>query len=270
MAMGLLGALIASVVVGLAPAPVVLGAGSAPPSSVDDVTVLALGDSWPAGAHCGGCRTFVGRYADGLEASGLEVTFVDMTQATIPGTSDGQTSQSLLTDLTSAPDVREAVGEADVIVIHTGINELAGDLGTQLFDGYGDPAACGLDGIDCVRRLGVEWRTNFDAMLSEIETLRSGQPTSIRLVTAENILTSDPGLVADFGAEFGPTVGRLVTSELAYAMCGVAQEHGAICVDVRRILNGPTLDGVSAGENAEESHQAVADALLATGLEELE
>jgi hypothetical protein len=38
------------------------------PTSSHPLTVVALGDSWREGARCGGCRTYAGLYADGLEA----------------------------------------------------------------------------------------------------------------------------------------------------------------------------------------------------------
>ena len=58
-------------------------------------------------------------------------------------------------------------------------------------------------------------------------------------------------------------------TELRDATCAAAEEHDAICVDVGPILNGATLDR-PVDENSRASMQAVADALLATGLPELE
>ena len=52
------------------------------------------------------------------------------------------------------------------------------------------------------------------------------------------------------------------------AVCATARAHEAKCVDVRRVLNGPTLDQ-AVDENSDASMQAVADALLATGIDEL-
>ena len=58
-------------------------------------------------------------------------------------------------------------------------------------------------------------------------------------------------------------------SALTDAVCRNAKEHDAICVDVRPILNGATLDQ-KVDENTAASMQAVADALLAAGLPEFE
>ncbi len=52
-------------------------------------------------------------------------------------------------------------------------------------------------------------------------------------------------------------------------MCGAAAAHGAARVDVRPIINGPTMDKPG-DEEADSTMQATADALVATGLPELE
>ena len=221
------------------------------PATEEDLTVVALGDSWPAGGHCAGCRTFMGRYADDLQTvTGTSVNFVDLTHSVVPGTGRGVTSESMLADLQETADVREKVEAADVIVIHAGLNDLQyNGLLEEL-----EAGTCGADGADCIRRQGQDWRQSFDAILVEIEQLRQGRPTAVRLVTAQNV--------------FGHTSGKPITDELANAMCDAAAQHAVLCIDARPILNGPTLDR-PVDENAPESHQALADALVASGLDEL-
>jgi hypothetical protein len=238
---------------------------SSSPVGESGVTYVALGDSWPNGAHCGFCRTFAGLYADGLEeTTGRGIEFIDLTEATIPGTQQGQTANSLLSDLRSSEEVREAVSGADIVMVSTGLNELdQGALNEYLAGRCG-----GADEADCFREVGVGWHEAFDAILTEIEALRAGRATAIRLVSAENIFISDPELVDLLGEDFGPTTGALITKLLNDAMCDAATNHGAVCIDVRPILNGATLDQPM-DENSAASHQAVADALVASGLEEL-
>jgi hypothetical protein len=119
-----------------------------------------------------------------------------------------------------------------------------------------------------VKRLGEFHLRNFDAILNEIDRLQGDRPTAIRLVTAANFFLSDPsatkGLPPD-AMEFGAKWFEALNT----AECDAARTHDAICVDVRPILNGPTLDQ-PVDENSPASMQAVADALLATGLPELE
>jgi hypothetical protein len=225
------------------------------------LTFVALGDSWPNGAHCGGCRTFMGLYADRLTRAGKRVIFVDLTQAAVPSTGEGQTPASLLADLQRSAPVRQRIATADIIVVHTGLNDLEGpELGAHMSSQCG-----GSDNADCMRRLGARWQKTFEGMLREIRTLRAGRATAIRLVTAENNFLTDPA----FGAEFGRSTGKVVVEQLARAMCAAASSGGAKCVDIRVLLNGPSVDR-PADENAPETHQAVADALFRSGLAELE
>jgi hypothetical protein len=228
----------------------------------ESLTFVALGDSWPEGAHCGGCETFAGIYADGLSTlAGRPVKFVDLTGDAQPffQTAGGGT-ESLLRALRDDPSFADQVALGDVIMIATGPNELG-----RAFDPYaaGD---CGAH-FACVRRLEHYWLRNFDAILDETARLRGDRPTAIRLISAANFFVSDPtatqGLPAD-AMQFGAKLFEALNT----AACDAARTHDAICVDVRPVLNGPSLDQ-PVDENSPESMQAVADALLATGLPDL-
>ena len=105
-------------------------------------------------------------------------------------------------------------------------------------------------------------------MLTEIEELRNARPTAIRLVTAMNDFLTDPGLIELFGPDFGKTVGVAVTKVLIDILCKVATQHDAKCVDLGLALNGPDLLRPQDG-NTPEATQMVADAILASGLDEL-
>jgi hypothetical protein len=226
------------------------------------LTFVALGDSWPEGAHCGYCMTFAGRYADGLKTlAGRPVDFVDLTGDAQPffQTAGGGTA-SLLQALRQDSSFREQVASGDVIMIATEPNELG-----RAFDPYAH-GHCGEE-FACVQRLEGFWLRNFDAILDEIDRVRGTRPTAIRLVSAANFFVSDPsatkGLPPD-AMEFGVKYFEALNT----AECQAARTHDATCVDVRPILNGPTLDQ-PVDENSPASMQAVADALLATGLPEL-
>lgn len=234
---------------------------TAPTKEKPPITYVALGDSWPAGAHCNGCRTFVGRYADLLETQGTPVQFIDLTQAAQPN-GQGQTPASLLKDLRSSEEMREAVAGADLVVMSTGPNDLDSVLSRVTSEECG-----GRDNLECIRRTGAAWQSSFDKMLTEMEELRDGKSTAIRLVTAGDSLSFDIGFATTYRA-FVPKGSELFFAELRDAMCKAAADHEARCVDVRPIINGPKLDRY-VDENKLETHQAIADLLLDTGLEEL-
>jgi lysophospholipase L1-like esterase len=225
---------------------------------------VALGDSWPEGAHCGGCRTFAGLWADDLAVStGRRIVLTDLTGSREPDVGEGETSASLLSSLRTSPVTRDAIKSADIILISTGPNELG-----MAYEPSKAGTCGGADEADCIRALGRLWKANFDAILTEIETLRQGRPTAIRLVDAANPFVSDPEMSTGMPAGFATTNGALIFELLKEAMCDNAKKHHAVCVDVRPILNGPTMDK-AVDENSPQSMRAIADALDATKLAEI-
>lgn len=158
---------------------------------------------------------------------------------------------------------RDAVMSADIIVISTGANDLEDAFGLFAAVNCG-----GADNYDCFRKVGEVWRTSFDGILAEINTLRVGKPTAIQLVTNSNEVLSDPGLIEIFGPKDSSGAGLFITNLHHEILCEFAAKHGAKCIDLRPVLNGPNFDKRQ-DVNAQESMQAVADALLASGLDEL-
>jgi hypothetical protein len=226
-------------------------------SNVPSWTLVAFGDSWPYGAHCHGCRPFPRLYADGLAATTAHhIEFVNLT-------TNGGTSQSLLASIQSSPEIRQAVASADIIIISTGMNDLepAGKL-------YVDGHCGGLDQLDCLREAANAWRISFGGMLTEINALRRGHSTAIRLVSNSNEFLSDAELIQIFGPSFGLGAGASITDMHHDILNEVATRHGAICVDLRPVLNGASHQ-TPRDVNSQEAMQAVADALLASGHREL-
>jgi hypothetical protein len=220
-------------------------------------TYVAFGDSWSYGAHCNGCKPFPGLYADGLEATTAHrIDFVNLT-------TKGGTSQSLLKSIQTSEMTRNTIFSADIIVISTGANDLE-----EAFNLYGAGNCGGADHFDCFRKVAEGWRVSFDGILTEIETLRKGKPTAIRLVTNSEEALSDPGLIEIFGPKDKSGGGAFFTKLHHDVLCEVAAKHGAMCVDLRPVLNGPNFDKPQ-DVNTQEAMQAVADALLASGLDEL-
>ena len=220
-------------------------------------TYVAFGDSWPYGAHCSGCKPFPMLYRDGLAAmTEHRIDFVNLM-------TNGGTSQSLLESIQTSQKIREAVMSADIIVISTGANDLEAAFGLFAAGNCG-----GADNFDCFRKVAEDWRISFDGILSEIETLRNGKPTAIRLVTNSNEALSDPGLIEIFGPKDSSGGGAFLTELHHEILCEVAAKHRAKCVDLRPVLNGPNFDKPQ-DVNTQEAMQMVADALLASGLDEL-
>ena len=191
---------------------------------------MSLGDSWPEGAHCNGCRTFPQTHAEALEDRlGEEVTLIDLAGQAQPyfDTLGGGGSAGLLEALRTDEPFREEVAKGDIIVIATGPND-----GGEIIGTIQDGTCGGKDDSACVVPLGRMWKRDFDAILDEIEALRGGRPTAIRLVNAANAFADpsfSPETLRGFEAYF---------EALTVALCDNAEAHEAICVDVRPVLNG--------------------------------
>lgn len=228
-----------------------------PQAADEKLTLLAFGDSWPFGAHCNGCVPFPQLYADGLEEqTGEEIEFLNLV-------TNGGTTGTLRDSITQDSAYRDAVKQAEIIIISTGANDM------EVAAPAWESGQCGgADGLDCFRDVAETWTENFDAMLTEIDSLRAGEPTAIRVIGNSNEFLYEPGLIEYFGPEFGLTGGATITAMHNDAACTAAQDHGAQCLDLRPVLNGPSLDQPR-DVNSQDSMQAVADALLATGLPEL-
>lgn len=222
----------------------------------------AFGDSWPEGAHCGGCRTFAYLWADLIaEQTGRPVQTTSFMGAAEHSDARGKTSASLLSSLQADQATRDAASTADIILIATGPNALEGILPDITAGRCG-----GADGFACIRALGKVWTKEFDAILDEIAKLRDGRPTVVRLVNAANVFAMDKELAATTPKGFPATGGELIFTLLTQAQCSAAQAHGAVCVDVRPLITGP---GGDSDENSAASMRAVAEALMATGLHQL-
>ena len=162
-----------------------------------------------------------------------------------------------------SPQTRQEVAAADIIVISTGMNDL--EPASKL---YVDGHCGGVDQLDCLRAAANGWRTSFGGILTEINALRRGHSTAIRLVSNSNEFLSDAELIQIFGSSFGLGPGALITDMHHDILNDVAARHGAICVDLRPVLNGASHQ-TARDVNSQEAMQAVADALLASGHREL-
>jgi hypothetical protein len=231
-------------------------------SDTSAVQYVAFGDSWPAGAHCSGCKTFAYLWADAIhDETGRPVKFTNFMGVNEHSNGESKTSASLLTALRNDDATKKAVADADVILIATGPNSLD-SIATRL-----TTSKCGgADGHDCIRALGRSWESDFNAILDEIHRLRGERPTAVRLVNAANPFLMDLGMAAAAPKGFANTGGALIFELLTRAQCDAARQHHAVCVDVRPLITGPHGDK---NENSDASMKAVAEALRATGLPEL-
>jgi lysophospholipase L1-like esterase len=129
---------------------------------------VALGDSLAAGtgAYYEG---YVDRYAAYLEAdTGVQVNVTNLGR-------NGQTSSELLHALRNDPSWRRAVGEADVLTLNIGLNDLG-----RAATAYENGICGGADNEDCLREVVGTVEGNWNAIIAELLSLRSTNDTIIR------------------------------------------------------------------------------------------
>ena len=220
---------------------------------------VAFGDSWPAGAHCGGCRAFPYLWADLIEErTGRPVEITSFMGAAEHSAVESKTSTSLLASLRTDEETRDAVRGADVILVATGPNSLEDVLPTVWAGHCGGP-----DDAACIRNLGKMWAKDFTGILDEIRQVRHDRPAVIRLVNAANGFAIDPALSQASPPGFATGNGALIFELLTQAQCSAARAYDAVCVDIRSKIQEP---GGDSNENSDASMQAVAQALMDTGL----
>lgn len=235
------------------------------PSASNAMTrsLVGLGDSLPGGLGCDApCQNYVTLLRDMASTMlGEPVAVTDL--ATNDGLGSGQLLERVQTDTRH----REVIAGADMITLQIGRNDW--------FDGCYAPNLS-----PCLSAGQAKVETNLDAILSEIEQLRPGRPSAIRVLDYYNAEAGDPALptewdfpdtpaaTAAFRAEYDPLL-----ESLNAMICRVAAAHGAVCVDILPSFNGPDGRGDAAlylqadhtHPNAA-GHQLIASLVAASGL----
>ena len=129
---------------------------------------VALGDSLAAGTGAS-YEGYVDRYAAYLEDdTGARVSVTNLGR-------NGQTSSELLYALRNDPSWRRTVGEADVITVNIGVNDLG-----RAAEAYENGACNGTDNQDCLREAVQTVEGNWNSIIAELLNLRSTSDTIIR------------------------------------------------------------------------------------------
>ena len=203
------------------------------PSAASTLRLVGLGDSIPGAggptdAPLVSYVVLVGEAAS--KALGRTVAVTNL------ATNDGVGSEGLLFRVRNNPRHRVALASADIVTITIGTNDWQGAC-----DWPGDDP-CWASGLASVPK-------NLAAILDEIKDLRKGRPTAIRVTTYFDPYIGNPTNLTLVGKpddpwppEFHPFY-RAALETFNEAICGVAEAHGAICVDLAVPFNGTSHDG---------------------------
>jgi len=250
------------------------GSPSETPTSQDSLRLVVLGDSIARADTCPDCTRYPEELAAAMEVE-LEVA-VEVVNLAWAATNPTAAEVADILDLVRTDtSVSESVAAADAVVVTVGQNDLA-------YNRLDDPCGVGAEyprieweGVShsCVDAATAEYRRDLDALLGEIERLRAGKPTMLRITTVYNSAIGDlvdPTWNSADAIE--PTT--YAVEQMVAAQCKAAREHGGSCADAFHILNGksgaesaqPFLNPDDATHLAQRGQDAFAEALIAEGL----
>lgn len=230
--------------------------------------LVVLGDSIALGETCSGCTTYPEQLAAAMQESlGVEV---ETDNLAVPGAEVADLLELVQADST----VRDSIVGADAVLVTIGLNDLA-------FGRFDDP--CGVapnfprirwSDIThvCVDEATAQYGRDLDAVLDEIDQLRAGRRTMLRVTTVYNSVIGD--LVdPTWNSPLAIEPSMFAVEQMVQAQCEAAERHGGSCADTYHALNGddgsesaqPFLNPADATHLAQPGEDAFAAALIALG-----
>ena len=200
------------------------------------LSLVGLGDSIPGAGDRDGptgvctCVSYVRRYGE-LAASALGAPV----ETTNLARDDGLGSSALLNRVRTEERYRTAIAAADLITLTIGTNDWQGAC-----DWPGDEA-CWAAGAASVP-------ADIDAILSEIEELRAGKPTVIRVTNYYDWYIDFPNNPTSLGDPNGPIPQEFLDyyrgalEAFNASICDSAAKHDTVCVDIAGPFNGTAHD----------------------------
>jgi lysophospholipase L1-like esterase len=263
--------------------------GASAPAAEPGWRLVAIGDSLAQATACDGCRDFVQLYGQAItDATGVPVDVDERTAVQFSNLPAVEATQ-LLNDLLTDQSLRNAIADADIILINVGFNDTP-------WNRLDNP--CGASNYTatvirwnevtpaCTARVASEYKRTLDEIFTQIDELRGcwrpkGEPTTCGQRGGDDTVLRLTTVYNDWIGYDGTSKAALAPSELADevfvdAQCWVVVMHGGQCADLFHLLNGPngTRD---AGPYLvddhthlnQRGHQRVADALITLGLSPL-
>ncbi|MDT4957231.1 MAG: hypothetical protein QOD31_1030, partial [Pseudonocardiales bacterium] len=190
---------------------------------------------------------------------------------------DNLTAARMAHELPKDPLQTDAIESADVVLLDIGFNDTPwnslddacdGDHG--FFDGNANASWTALLG-PCLQIELRRYHANLDKILTEIDSLRAGRPTAVRLTTQYSDFGGPPGNICC------PPIATKVAAKVKVAFneveCQVASAHNDGCVDLLHPFNGSNgttwpgdLIGPDGTHPSAAGHQKIAERLEASGV----
>jgi lysophospholipase L1-like esterase len=238
----------------------------------EPLSMVALGDSIALdGPECDGCTSFVDLSAKQLsEQMGRKVT---ASNHAIP---DAEATD-VLSQVRDDEITRSDITGASVVVVELGIND-------SPWNRKDDPCRAAPKypvvrwsriTTACVDRVASQYRKRLKAILDEIDSLRSGQPTALRLVNVYNAVLGDK-VDPSWNSAAAKEPSMRANAQFAQIQCEAVQDHDGTCIDAFHAFNGKDgakpADAYLAADHTHPNatgHTIIADLLVKAGTKPL-
>lgn len=247
------------------------------PTSEPDTSLVVLGDSNAHPTSCMGCTIFPEQVAAALgSALGSEVAVVNLAwQLSNPKAAEVADIRDYVR---TNPTARGALAKADAVLIHVAQNDLAYNRLDDPCDVAPTYPRIQWDDLTqaCMDAALAEYKKDLEALLDEIDGLREGRPTMLRIVTGINTAIGD--LVdPTWNSPAAVEPSTYNVARMASLQCTLAAKHGGKCADIFHVLNGPSgrtsaqrfLNPADATHLAQQGHDKVAGVVVDLGFRPL-
>jgi lysophospholipase L1-like esterase len=227
---------------------VVAGGATSRATTPAPLHLVVLGDSTARASECPGCTDYAHLYAKDVErATGRRVT-VDYRGASRQGFLTMLQATQALGNVYADHSQRSAIAGADAILVGLGFNDTAWGRLDDPCEAAPEFPVVHWDQVTdrCSRRVTHELKQTLDVLLTQVNQLRAGKQTLLRVVTPYDAVLGDvvdPGWDSPEAAR----VARFGTGLMTAAQCELAGFHGGACADVYHALNG--VDGTSSAQS---------------------
>jgi lysophospholipase L1-like esterase len=202
---------------------------TASPSGPTSWSLVVVGDSIPFNSpeDCPGCTGFVDRYAKDITvATGHPVKVQNLSQHT------GLQTDSLLEELKTDTQRREALANADIIIVSIGHNDTAWNRGDDPCDGSNNEDWSKYNKT-CAAAAAEIFRPQLESIFAQIVSLRAGKPTILRAVNVYNDWIGVSGTPPE-----ATDASRISLDAWSAMICQAAKSNGFTCADIYHAFNG--------------------------------
>jgi len=204
-------------------------------------SLVVVGDSiaYNSPRDCPDCTSFVDRYAEALiKATGHPVNVRNYSDHT------GLQIDGLLDNLNRSASLRDALANADIIIVGIAFNDTPWNRDDDPCDGpNGNKPDWSKYNATCAAAAVEIFRPKFESVYAQIVALREGKPTIFRTINRYNDWIGWTGESGETNPPEATNATHVVVDAWSAMICETAQANGFICADIYHAFNG--ADGLT-------------------------